>query len=161
MTKVLLAALIGAIVSMQAFAANSEDYTPEFRAYTSFNFGAPQTQSLGLHYGFRVDHDSREQSLLGLHKPAIAQVDFSQQSGFESARIYGMPLTAPSTNQMSLIGDDSPWGRTLWFGSWFVLGGIIYGIHEWTHNGSSAPAAPATCDNGSTNPPACNNNNQT
>lgn len=157
MQKLLLTALLGAGISLQAVAANSDDYTPEFKAYTSFSFGAPQAQSMGLHYGLRMDHDSREQSLLGNHKPAIAQVDFSQKSGFESVRIYGMPLTAP-TYQTNLIGEDSTWGRMLWFGSWFALGGIVYGIHEWTQGGSTP--APATCNNGATNPPACNNNQE-
>ena len=142
MYKVLLAALVGLTVSLQAFAANSDNYTPEYKAYASFSFGGSQQQSLGLHYGLRMDHDSREQSLLGNHKPAIAQVDFSAKSGFESARIYGMPLTAPTSYQMNLIGDDSTVGRVLWFSSYVVIGGIIYWIHELSRNND--PAKPAT-----------------
>lgn len=140
MYKVLLAALVSLVVSMQAFAANSDDYTPEYKAYASFSFGAPQAQSLGLHYGLRMDHDSREQSLFGSHKPAIAQVDFSSQSGFESAHIYGMPLTAPAM-LLNETDERSKTEKVLWFSGWFLLGGIVYGIHELTRNNDSTPAA--------------------
>ncbi len=143
MYKVLLAALVGLGVSMQGIAASPDDYTPEFKAYTTFSFGGSQAQSLGLHYGLRVDHDSREQSIFGGHKPAIAQVDFSQASGFESASIYGMPLKAPTRYQLDLIGEDSTVGRILWFGSFVIIGGIVYGIHEASRNNDTPASTPA------------------
>lgn len=143
MHKLLLSALLGAGVSMQAVAANQDDYTPEFKAYTSFSFGAPQSPSLGLHYGFRVDHDSRDAAQFGLSKPSIVQLDFSQKSGFESARVYGMPLTAPPI-QLNAAGEPGVGEKILWFSGWFVLGGVIYGIHEWTYdrNPATATATP-------------------
>ncbi len=142
MIKVLLAALISATVSMQAVAAHSEDYTPEYKAYASFSFGAPQAQSLGLHYGLRMDHDSREQSLPGIRKPSIVQVDFSGKSGFESARIYGMPLVNPAI-QLNEANDKSVGEKMLWFAGWFLLGGVVYGIHELTYQHNDTPPPPA------------------
>lgn len=137
MIKVLFAALIGAAVSVQAVAANSDDYTPEYRAYTSYSFGAPQTRSLGLHYGLRMDHDSREQLLASAHAPAIVQLDFSGRSGFEGVSIYGMPLTS-RVLQLNETEEKSKTEKVLWFSGWFLLGGVVYGIHEWTKSSPSA-----------------------
>ena len=150
MRRFFLAAAMGLFVA-QAGAAGTDAYTPEFKAYTSFSFGGTQQQSLGLHYGFRMDHDSREASLLGAQRPAIAQVDFSQSSGFEGASIYGMPLSNKSFEMMNLA-EPGVGGKLLWFGSFFLLGGAIYGIHEAAKDDS----APQTCTNGSKGPfPAC------
>lgn len=145
MRQVLLAAALSLVV-VQAGAASRDEYTPEFKAYTSFSFGGAQQQSLGLHYGLRMDHDSRESSLLGLHRPAIAQVDFSQASGFEGASIYGMPLSSKGYQRLNL---DEPGvgGKLLWFSGFFLLGGAVYGIHEATRGDSTpAPAAPPPPD---------------
>lgn len=140
MRKVLLAAALGLVVA-QVGAAGPGDYTPEFKLYTSFNFGGHQQQSLGLHYGLRMDHDSREPSLFGVKRPAIAQVDFSQASGFEKASIYGMPLTRTPYQQMNF--DNPALAAGIWFGSFAALGGIIYGIHEAAKDDAAPTPAAA------------------
>ena len=138
MLKYALSALVCMFVSSWSLASNNEDYSPQFKAYTNFNFGAPKAQVSGFHYGLRIDQDSREQLVFGVHKPSILQVDFSKESGYESTKLYGMPLAAPKY-QTDLIGADSTLGKTLWFGSIFILGGVVYGIHELTHNKHDDP----------------------
>lgn len=139
MIKALLSVFISAAVSLSALSAPKDENSPEFRAYTSFSFGAPQGHSLGLHYGLRMDNDSRISQVNSFDKAAVVQVDFSQKSGFESAHLYGIPLTTPSL-MLNEAGDPSVTTKLLWFGGLFILGGATYGIHEWAHSGGSDPA---------------------
>lgn len=147
MRKLIWTVLMAVGVSVQASAANSDDYAPEFRAYTSFNFGAASAKSLGLHYGLRMDNDSRANESFFSNRLAVAQVDFSADKGFESARVYGMPLVSQAA-WLNAAGETGLGTKILWMSGYVVIGGVIYGIHEWSKGGSTpAPAAPQQQNN--------------
>lgn len=92
MRKLLVATMMCAGVVMQAQSANLDSSAPEMKAYLNFDFGAPQAQSLGLHYGFRMEQDSRYRALLGNSLPALMQLDFTSAHGFDSAKLNGVSL---------------------------------------------------------------------
>ena len=92
MRKLLVATMMCAGVVMQAQSANLDSSAPEMKAYLNFDFGAPQAQSLGLHYGFRMEQDNRYRALLGNSTPALMQLDFTGAHGFDSAKLNGVSL---------------------------------------------------------------------
>ncbi len=106
MRKLLVATTMCAGVVMQAQAANLDPYAPEMKAYVNFGFGAPKVKSLGLHYGFRMDHDRQYQALVGRALPALMQLDFTGASGFDSALINGQPFVKRIV-QLNADGDPA------------------------------------------------------
>lgn len=129
MRKLLSAVAVLGLVATQASAGERNDYGPEFRTYASFSFGASKQQSLGLHYGFRMDHDSRTSSMFGMSRPAVMKVDFSKANGFEGASLYGMPLNPRTYQQMNQFAPGTV-TTILWVSGILAAGGIAYATYE-------------------------------
>lgn len=160
-----------------AFAAGSPEdqfnqYSAQARAYMTYDFGgAPhRNQALPLHYGFRVDSESRlaEERYTGLtdrRLPALVQVDFAA-NGQRLALLNGLPFAGRSV-VLQQDGDSSapapaqgePGGFT-WF-DWGLLiaglGGVGYIIAEVSKghddpdpktsgSGTAAGGATQTCN---------------
>lgn len=162
MHKLLVAGFMSTGIIMQAWAANTEDYQPEMKAYVNFGFGAPQVQSLGLHYGFRMDHDLRYQAEIGRIMPALMQLDFTAAQGFDSALINGQPFLKRNV-QMNQDGDPgaSPEGTGSdggMFGNFTVMDwslvavgvvGVGFGISQVAKT-SESPDPKSSTSSGST-----------
>ena len=154
MRKLLVATIMSAGVVMQAGAANTEQYAPEMKAYLNFGFGAPQAQSLGMHYGFRMDYDQRLQIAMGHILPSMMQLDFTSTSGFSSALLNGQPFLKRVV-QLNQDGDASApaAGSAYTTMDWGLLAvgvvGIGFGISQVvkTHE-SPDPVTTTTTSNG-------------
>lgn len=98
MRKLLIASMMSAGVIMQAQAANTDLYTPQMNAYVNFSFGAPKAQSLGLHYGLRMDYNENFKATISRSMsssvsnalPPLLQMDFSANTGFTNAKLNGL-----------------------------------------------------------------------
>ncbi len=103
-------AVLVATVTAPAVAADPLNRSPEFRSYLQFQFGGETPALDSLHYGLRIDHDSRisDQPL-----PAIAQMDFGVR-GFTMASVNGMPFVRRLTLQQNDGYEESRWTAIDW-----------------------------------------------
>ena len=153
MRKLLVATIMSVGVVMQAGAANTEQYAPEMKAYVNFGFGAPQAQSLGMHYGFRMDYDRRLQAAMGHLLPSMMQLDFAADTGFNSALLNGQPFLKRVV-QLNQDGDaGAAAGSTYTTLDWGLLAvgvvGIGFGISQVVKTSESPdPVTTTTASNG-------------
>jgi len=140
MKKIALAAglaVVSAAIAAPAMAADPQDRTPELRSYVQFQFGAAAPIRDSLHYGLRIDHDSRIQD-----RPhaAIAQLDFSA-NGFSTASVNGLPFARSVSLQQNDGYEETRWTAIDWglLAAGVVgLGYVVYEVSD-SNDTSSDP----------------------
>jgi hypothetical protein len=90
MRKMIAAATFGLVLGV-AGATAGDEMTPEGRAYFGMSFGGERAAPRDLHYGLRLDHDSRHSLEGGLTPPPVMQFDFTPR-GFSDARVNGLSV---------------------------------------------------------------------
>ncbi|TXH05267.1 MAG: hypothetical protein E6R07_04920 [Nevskiaceae bacterium] len=135
MRKLLMATAAGLSMGIAslAMAASPNETSPELRAYVNLDFGGKTSNfSRSFHYGLRLDQDSRVAARLGrlTPLPSIMQVDFTGHSGFDSARINGVPFA----NHVAQLNEDGSEGSGYNAWDWGLLAvgvvGLGFGIAE-------------------------------
>jgi opacity protein-like surface antigen len=140
MKKIALAAglaVLGAAAATPAIAADPQDRTPEFRSYLQFQFGGATPALDSLHYGLRIDHDSR---LADRPMPAIAQLDFGAR-GFSTASVNGLPFVRSLSLQQNDGYEETRWTAIDWgllAAGVAGLGFIVYEVSD-SNDTSSDP----------------------
>jgi hypothetical protein len=175
MRKYLIAATAAGWIGLAFAAGNTPDeqfqqYSAQGRAYMTYDFGGARRANdaaLPLHYGFRVDSESRlaEERYTGLtdrRVPAVMQIDFAAD-GSRLASLNGVPFAGRSFMQRQ-NGDTSPDagsagaattepGGFTWF-DWTLLavgvGGVGYIIAEVSKGKDSPDPKPASTTTGGT-----------
>lgn len=111
---------IGLVVGA-AVAASKDEATPEARAYFGFSFGGGKAVPRALHYGLRVDHDSRFNSA---EQPPLVQLDYTTR-GLNDLRVNGLSAVRQGyrlrQNEEEEIVDEPGFfeGIGNWFGGLF------------------------------------------
>ena len=168
----------GAVGAVWADATTSQEQfrdQPEARAYLSYSFGgeARRSQPAPLHYGLRLDHDSRlRERANGVQLPALLQLDHDNR-GETLATANGLAFAglnlrvhqndssgsgSDSSSSGSGSSSDSSGGGTANAGGWTFfdwsllavgLGGAGYLIYDAT-KGKNSPDGKSTSSSGST-----------
>jgi hypothetical protein len=156
----------GAIGAVWADATTNQEQfrdQPEARAYFSYNFGgeSKHSQAAPLHYGLRLDHDSRLNAVGGdgmrAQLPAVLQIDRNNR-GETLASANGLPfaginLRMRQNDSGSGSSPDSSSGGTTNAGGWTFfdwtllavgLGGAGYLIYDATKGKNSPDGKPAS-----------------
>jgi hypothetical protein len=166
MRKYMVAAMATGWIGIGFAAGTTPDeqfaqYSAQGRAYLSYDFGGPRRSNdaaMPLHYGFRVDSESRlaDERYTGLtdrQMPAMLQLDFAAD-GTRIARLNGIPFAGRSyilrqndgspDSGAPAAATGEPGGFT-WF-DWGLLavgvGGLGYIIAE-VSKGKDSPDPPA------------------
>jgi hypothetical protein len=133
MRKLLIATAIGAglCVGAVAVAANSDDLAPQARAYMNYGFGGKDSSlPRNFHYGLRLDQDTRLATRIGRESmPSIMQLDFNAKSGFESARVNGVPFASRSL-RLNEDGTETSYSVLDWGLLAVGVVGLGFGIAE-------------------------------
>jgi len=143
----------GAVGVVWADATTSQEQfrdQPEARAYLSYSFGAKDRNSLPapLHYGLRLDHDSRLRGAAYGTVPPLLQLDHDNR-GETLALANGVPFAGRNLrlNQDDSAGAGSATGGGWTFFDWSLLaigiGGAGYLIYDATKGKSSPDGKPA------------------
>jgi hypothetical protein len=127
---------------------------PEARAYLSYNFGGRDSRSVAapLHYGLRLDHDSRlRERANGVQLPAVLQLDHDNR-GETLATANGLPFAGRNLrlnqddsgagNSSGGGGGDSGWTFFDWTLLAVGLGGAGYLIYDATKGKDSPDGKP-------------------
>ncbi|MDR3416293.1 MAG: hypothetical protein P4L83_08910 [Nevskia sp.] len=125
---------------------------PEARAYLSYSFGGSAGEHslvAPLHYGLRLDRDSRLQQTAAASLPAVFQLDRDSR-GATLASAYGLPFAGYKLrlNQSDSSGASADSGSSWNFFDWTLLavgvGGAGFLIAEAVRGHSSPDVPPAT-----------------
>jgi hypothetical protein len=164
MRKMIAVATLSLVLGVAAAAGPAED-TPEGRAYVGFSFGGTRLAPRDMHYGLRLDHDSRDYGDRASMPAPFAQVDFTR-AGLADARINGLNVLkkgyrlAQNEGQpadMSSSGGDAPppapveeegFFSGMWHGVTNFFGGLFGGGDDEQPAQAAAEAAPEAAPEG-------------